>query len=119
MSEQDHVAGACAVSEVGLVRKLGAEAFGTAFLLATVIGSGIMGERLAGGNEALALLGNTFPTGAMLVVLIAMAVTPAHFTEFWASAVSVVVALLAFVVFRRGRAWAPTTARPRGVEDAR
>jgi glycerol uptake facilitator-like aquaporin len=54
------------------MRKLGAEAFGTAFLLATVIGSGIMGERLAGGNEALALLGNTLPTGAMLVVLITM-----------------------------------------------
>jgi glycerol uptake facilitator-like aquaporin len=60
------------VSEVALARKLAAEAFGTAFLLATVIGSGIMGERLAGGNEALALLGNTFPTGAMLVVLITM-----------------------------------------------
>ena len=60
------------MSEVALARKLAAEAFGTAFLLATVIGSGIMGERLAGGNEALALLGNTFPTGAMLVVLITM-----------------------------------------------
>jgi glycerol uptake facilitator-like aquaporin len=41
-------------------------------LLTTVIGSGIMGERLAGGNEALALLANTLPTGAMLVVLITM-----------------------------------------------
>jgi glycerol uptake facilitator-like aquaporin len=69
------------VSEVALVRKLAAEAFGTAFLLATVIGSGIMGERLAGGNEALALLGNTFPTGAMLVVLITMLgpISGAHF----------------------------------------
>ena len=69
------------MSEVALVRKLAAEAFGTAFLLATVIGSGIMGERLAGGNEALALLGNTFPTGAMLVVLITMLgpISGAHF----------------------------------------
>jgi GABA permease len=56
--------------------------------------------------------------GAMLLVLIAMAITPAHFTEFWASTVSVVVALLAFVVFRRGRAWS-SAVRPRGIEDAR
>jgi glycerol uptake facilitator-like aquaporin len=53
-----------------LSRRLFAEALGTAFLLATVIGSGIMGENLAGGNVALALLGNTLPTGAILVVLI-------------------------------------------------
>jgi glycerol uptake facilitator-like aquaporin len=53
-------------------RKLAAEALGTAFLLAAVIGSGIMGERLAGGNIALALLCNTIATGAMLVVLITM-----------------------------------------------
>jgi glycerol uptake facilitator-like aquaporin len=53
-----------------LSRRLAAEALGTAFLLATVVGSGIMGERLAGGNVALALLGNTLPTGAILVVLI-------------------------------------------------
>jgi glycerol uptake facilitator-like aquaporin len=46
------------------------EALGTAFLLAAVVGSGIMAERLAGGNVALALLGNTIPTGAILVVLI-------------------------------------------------
>ena len=50
--------------------RLAAEAVGTAFLLATVVGSGIMAERLAGGNEALALLGNTIPTGAILAVLI-------------------------------------------------
>ena len=60
------------MSQPGLARRLAAEAFGTALLLATVIGSGIMGERLAGGNEALALLANTLPTGAMLVVLITM-----------------------------------------------
>jgi len=53
-----------------LSRRLFAEALGTAFLLATVIGSGIMGEKLAGGNVALALLGNTLPTGAILVVVI-------------------------------------------------
>jgi glycerol uptake facilitator-like aquaporin len=53
-----------------LAQRLAAEALGTAFLLATVIGSGIMGQRLAGGNVALALLGNTLPTGAILVVLI-------------------------------------------------
>ena len=47
-----------------------AEALGTALLLATVVGSGIMGERLAGGNVALALLANTIATGAALVALI-------------------------------------------------
>ena len=53
-----------------LAVRLGAEAIGTAMLLATVVGSGIMGETLAGGNVALALLGNTLATGAILVVLI-------------------------------------------------
>jgi glycerol uptake facilitator-like aquaporin len=53
-----------------LPRRLLAEALGTAFLLATVVGSGIMAEKLAGGNLALALLCNTIPTGAILVVLI-------------------------------------------------
>ena len=51
-------------------RRLTAEGLGTFSLLATVIGSGIMAERLADGNLALALLGNTIPTGAILVVLI-------------------------------------------------
>jgi len=51
-------------------RRVAAEALGTAFLLAAIIGSGIMGERLAGGNIAIALLANTLATGAMLVVLI-------------------------------------------------
>ena len=51
-------------------RALTAEGLGTAFLLATVVGSGIMAERLADGNVAIALLGNTIPTGAILVVLI-------------------------------------------------
>jgi glycerol uptake facilitator-like aquaporin len=58
------------VTRVPLRRRLGAEALGSAFLLATVIGSGIMAEKLAGGNAALALLCNTIPTGAILVVLI-------------------------------------------------
>ncbi len=49
---------------MNLRRRLAAEALGTAFLLATVIGSGIMGERLAGGNVAIALLDNAISTGA-------------------------------------------------------
>ena len=53
-----------------LARRLTAEFLGTAFLLAAVVGSGIMGERLAGGNVAIALLANTIATGAALVVLI-------------------------------------------------
>jgi glycerol uptake facilitator-like aquaporin len=53
-----------------LSRRLAGEFLGTAFLLAVVIGSGIMGERLAGGNVAIALLGNTLSTGAGLVALI-------------------------------------------------
>jgi len=53
-----------------LGRRLTAEALGTALLLAAVVGSGIMGERLAGGNVAIALLANTLATGAALVTLI-------------------------------------------------
>jgi len=64
-----------------LARKLTAEFVGTALLLAIVIGSGIMGDRLAGGNVALALLGNTLATGAGLIVLIHMfgPISGAHF----------------------------------------
>ena len=51
-------------------RRLAAEGIGTALLLATVVGSGIMGERLSGGNVAIALLANTLATGAALVALI-------------------------------------------------
>jgi glycerol uptake facilitator-like aquaporin len=64
-----------------VARRAVAEALGTAFLLAAVIGSGIMGERLSGGNVAIALLANTIATGAMLVTLI-LALGPisgAHF----------------------------------------
>jgi glycerol uptake facilitator-like aquaporin len=55
---------------VSLTRRLAAEGAGTALLLAAVVGSGIMGERLAGGNVAIALLANTLATGAVLVALI-------------------------------------------------
>lgn len=55
---------------MSLPRRLVAEGLGTAFLLAVVIGSGIMGERLAGGNMAMALLANSLATGGGLVVLI-------------------------------------------------
>jgi glycerol uptake facilitator-like aquaporin len=62
-------------------RRLAAEGLGTALLLAVVIGSGIMGERLSGGNAAIALLGNTLATGAGLVVLITIfgPISGAHF----------------------------------------
>lgn len=53
-----------------MIKQATSEAVGTAFLLATVVGSGIMGERLAGGNVAIALLANTIATGAGLVALI-------------------------------------------------
>ena len=64
-----------------LSRKLAAEALGTLFLLATVVGSGIMAENLAAGNDALALIGNTLATGAILAVLITMLgpISGAHF----------------------------------------
>lgn len=64
-----------------LERRLMAEWLGTFSLLATVVGSGIMAERLAGGNVAVALLGNTIPTGAILVVLITVfgPISGAHF----------------------------------------
>lgn len=73
-----------------VTRRLAAEAVGSLLLLATVIGSGIMAEQLAGGNVALALLGNTLATGAILIVLV-LALGPisgAHFNP----AVSVVFA---------------------------
>ena len=64
-----------------MIRKLGAEAAGTALLLAVVVGSGIMGERLAAGNVALALLANALATGAGLFALIASLgpISGAHF----------------------------------------
>lgn len=78
-------------------RDLTAEGIGSFFLFATVIGSGIMAENLAGGNVAVALLGNTLATAAMLFVLITMLgpMSGAHFNP----AVSVVMAM------RRELAW--------------
>lgn len=66
---------------VSLSRRLFAEWFGTMMLVATVVGSGIMAEQLAGGNVAIALLGNTIATGAILVVLITVLgpLSGAHF----------------------------------------
>jgi glycerol uptake facilitator-like aquaporin len=74
-----------------LARRCVAESLGTAFLLAGVVGSGIMAAKLAGGNGALALLCNTLPTGAILTVLILTfgPVSGAHFNP----AVSIAVAL--------------------------
>ena len=66
---------------ISLSRRLFAEWFGTMMLVATVVGSGIMAEQLAGGNVAIALLGNTIATGAILVVLISILgpLSGAHF----------------------------------------
>ena len=85
-----------------LSQRVFAEGLGTAFLLAAVVGSGIMAQKLSGGNDALALLGNTLPTGAILVVLILIfgPLSGAHFNP----AVSVAFAL------RRELAWSDAAA---------
>src|ERR1700712_4057825 len=62
--------GKVTMNEISRSKRFASEAIGTAFLLATVVGSGIMAERLAGGNTAIALLANTVATGAGLVALI-------------------------------------------------
>ncbi len=69
------------MSPLDTPRRLAAELIGTSLLLATVIGSGIMGETLSNGNDGVALLGNTIATGAILVVLILIfgSVSGAHF----------------------------------------
>ncbi|MDE2446638.1 MAG: aquaporin family protein [Alphaproteobacteria bacterium] len=83
-------------------QKLAAEALGSLLLVAAVVGSGIMAANLSGGNNGVALLGNTIPTGAILVVLITILgpISGAHFNP----AVSLVFAL------RREMAW-PTAAQ--------
>jgi glycerol uptake facilitator-like aquaporin len=90
------------IQPFSLGRRLAAEALGTALLLAIVIGSGVMGERLSGGNVALALLGNTIATGAGLMVLITILgpFSGAHFNP----AVTLVFAL------RREMGWRAATA---------
>ena len=87
-----------------LSRRLFAEALGTALLLAVVVGSGIMGERLAGGNDAIALLANALATGAGLVVLIAVfgPVSGAHFNP----AVTLVFAIRREIGVGTGAAYA-------------
>jgi len=86
-------------------RRLAAEALGTALLLAVVVGSGIMGERLSGGNDGLALLGNTLATGAALVVLIEVfgPISGAHFNP----AVTLVAALRRELSWRLAAAYLP------------
>jgi glycerol uptake facilitator-like aquaporin len=83
---------------IPLTRRLLAEGLGTAILVATVVGSGIMAERLAGGNQAIALLGNTIPTGAILIVLITILapISGAHFNP----AVTLVFAMRAEMPWR-------------------
>ena len=68
-------------TEASLLRRAAAEAVGTAYLLAAIVGSGIMAERLAGGNAAIALLANSLATGAALVALVMAfgGVSGAHF----------------------------------------
>jgi glycerol uptake facilitator-like aquaporin len=86
--------------KISLARRLVAEFLGTAFLVAAVIGSGIMGERLANGNVALALLANTIATGAALIALILAfgQVSGAHFNP--------VVSLMD--AWEKGLPWAET-----------
>ena len=100
-----------------LSRRLAAEALGSFFLFATVIGSGIMAADLSGGNDAVALLGNTLATGAMLFVLITMLgpISGAHMNPAvslvaatrgelrWTNALAYIVAQLAFGILG---AWA-------------
>ena len=89
---------------VSIARRLVGEGLGTALLLAVVVGSGIMGERLSGGNIALALLGNTLSTGTALVVLITIfgPLSGAHFNP----AVTLVFALRREIGWRLAAAYA-------------
>jgi glycerol uptake facilitator-like aquaporin len=93
------------MSDFTLTRRLAAEAAGTAILVGTVVGSGIMGVALASGNDAVALLGNTIATGAILVVLVMVfgPVSGAHFNPavtfaFWLRRDITLAAALAYIV---------------------
>jgi glycerol uptake facilitator-like aquaporin len=100
-----------------LSRRLVAEGLGTAMLLAVVVGSGIMAERLSGGNVAIALLANTIATGAGLVALILMfgTVSGAHFnpvvtlSEAWQKNVAA-ADVLPYVAVQIGGAFAGVAA---------
>jgi len=85
-------------SKPGLSRQVVAEALGTLLLVAAVVGSGIMGEQLAGGNVAIALLANTFATSAILIILILTfgPLSGAHFNPV----VSLVMALRSELAWR-------------------
>ena len=88
-----------------LPRRLAAEAIGTALLLAIVVGSGIMGERLSQGNDAIALLGNSIATGAGLAVLIFLfaPISGAHFNPV----VTLIEAIEGKLIWREALAYVP------------
>ena len=88
-----------------LPRRLAAEAIGTALLLAIVVGSGIMGERLSQGNDAIALLGNAIATGAGLAVLIFLfaPISGAHFNPV----VTLIEAIEGRLIWREALAYVP------------
>jgi glycerol uptake facilitator-like aquaporin len=93
------------VARIALNRAVVAELLGTALLLGTVVGSGIMGQRLAGGNDAVALLANSLATSAILYVLIGALgpLSGAHFNP----AVSLVMALMGKLSWRRFVVYVP------------
>jgi hypothetical protein len=98
-----------------------AESLGTAFLLATVVGSGVMAAKLAGGNIALALLGNTLPTGAILVVLILIfgPISGAHLNPAPRLLAAKVAAVARFRGLRRRAARRGVARRLGGASDVR
>lgn len=102
---------------MNLARRLVSEGLGSAFLLAVVVGSGIMAERLSGGNVAIALLANTLATGAGLLALILMfgAISGAHFnpvvtlSEAWQKNMSA-TEVLPYILVQIGGAFAGVAA---------